>query len=220
MGKSTVHADLVLGFNTTGVMDDNVYEDFAFVGDIAVFGSSTENKLAIVDFSTDPPVTSKITLTDKAKEDGFWERRQVEWAVGTDYVWVEGSEYEEIYVVDIVKKMVVKTITGIDPRKMVSVNNVQREQQAIMVQNMISEASVMAAAAGSMSSTTNSLEDAGEGSSSTNVMGAIALFFAIVAVGLGAMNLMLISKINSSAPKGAAPVGDDEVVTLGSKEAV
>merc|ERR1712176_1712548 len=72
--KSTVHADLVLGFNTSGVM--------------------------------------------------------------ADYVWVGGSEYEEIYVVDIVKKMVVKTITGIDAEQMVSVNNVEREQQAMMIQNM------------------------------------------------------------------------------------
>jgi len=231
--KSTVYADLVLGFNTSGVMDDNVYDDFAFVKrgemDIAVFGSSTENKLAIVDFSADPPTTSKITLTDKVKEDGFWERRQVEWAVDTDYVWVEGSEYNEVYVVDIVKKIVVKTITGVDPRKMVSVNNVQREQQAAMVQNMISEASVKQAAAagsmGSMSSTTSSLEAGNEkdSSNSANMMGAIALFFGVVAFVLGAMNLYLISRVNNPALKannGAAPVGDDEVVTLGSKEAV
>merc|ERR1711897_123932 len=91
------------------------------------------------DFSPNPPSTSKITLTEKVKEDGFWERRQVEWAVGTDYVWVEGSEYDEIYVVDVVKKMVVKTITGIDAEQMVSVNNVEREQQAMMIQNMINE---------------------------------------------------------------------------------
>merc|ERR1712207_29566 len=211
--------------------DDNIYNDFAFINngemDIGVFGSSTENKLAIVDFSTNPPSTSKITLTEKVKEDGFWERRQVEWAVGTDYVWVEGSEYDEIYVVDVVQKIVVKTITGINPRQMVSVNNVQREQQAIMVQKMINEnrESMNLASAGMTTSSTSSMNAANEGGEeeSSNLTGGIALFFAVVAVALGAMNLMLINKINNSTAKGnagAAPVGDDEVVTLGSKEAL
>jgi len=226
--KSTVYADLVLGFNTTGVMDDNVYNDFAFVKredkNIAVFGSSTENKLAIVDFAGSTPSTSFVTLTDKAKEDGFWERRQVEWAVGTDYVWVEGSEYDEIYVVDIVKKMVVKTITGINPSKIVSVNNIKREQEAAMVQDMINRASVQGAAAVGSSSSSNmaKIGITSESDSSSSSIGIIAMVLAIVAVILGAMNLVLINKMNSLASAGtaAAPVGDDEVVTLGSKEAV
>jgi len=227
--KSNVYADLVLGFNTSGVMDDNVYNDFAFVKkgerDIAVFGSSTENKLALVDFSTTPPTTSKITLTDKPKEDGFSERRQVEWAVGTDYVWVEGSEYDEVYVVDIVKKIVVQTIRGINPTKIVSVNNDERERQAAMVQDMISQAGVkQAAAAGIMTtSSSNASVEAESSDSGASIIAAIALFLAFVAVCLGAMNLMLIQKINSLTSKAgnpADPVGDNEVVTLGSKEAV
>merc|ERR1712157_507011 len=99
------------------------------------------------------------TLTDKPKEDGFWEGRQVEWAVGTDYVWVGGSEYEEIYVVDIVKKMVVKTITGIDAEQMVSVNNVEREQQAMMIEN--SEYSTSSGYAMPSTSSTKTLKEEG-----------------------------------------------------------
>lgn len=126
---------------------------------------------------------------------------------------------------DIIKKKVVKIITGIDTIKLVSVNNVQREQEAALVQNMINEASVQeAAVVGSSMSMNNAVvEKTSESDSSSGSIGIIAMVLAIVAVVLGAMNLVLIQKMNSLTSKAGipgAPVGDDEVVTLGSKEAV
>merc|ERR1712176_550977 len=116
--------------------------------------------------------------------------------------------------------------TGIDAEQMVSVNNVEREQQAMMIQNMINENSEYSTSSGYAMPSTSSTKTLKEEESSSNatLMGGIVLFFAVIAVGLGAMNLMLINKVNNSTQKNnrstGAPVGDDEVVTLGSKEAV
>jgi len=115
--KSTVFADLELGFDSRGLEDATTFNDYAFIErggkSMIVFAAGTENKVAIVDITDGNPRVSYVTL----KEGGltaYKNRRQVEWAVGTDFVWVDGTgsaRPREIYVVDIMQEVVVSTIT-------------------------------------------------------------------------------------------------------------
>jgi len=132
---------LELGFDRTGYETTSVAKDFAFVykdGKTSiVFPSGTEHKVAIVEIPTGY-VTSdaiKISYVTFNKEEFVKGRaphgryRRVEWAVGTDYVWVTDGSLEEIYVIDVVQKEVTTTLTEIDTGNLVSVQNYERTRQ-------------------------------------------------------------------------------------------
>ena len=103
--------DLELDFSTEGYENTSVSKDFAFVykngKTKVVFPSGTEHKVAIVEI----PETGDIRDGDVQinyvpfNTDEFIQGRaphgryrRIEWAVGTDYVWVNDGSLEELYV--------------------------------------------------------------------------------------------------------------------------
>jgi len=122
--KSEIEHTLELDFNTTNVEDYNVFDDFAYVQmndmNYIVVASASDYKVAIVDMNTLD--ISYVVLKDIPYE-GRRRNRQIEWAEGTKYVWVGGRQDKEAYVIDLETKELVKTITGVEPRKILSVAN-------------------------------------------------------------------------------------------------
>lgn len=122
--KSEVTRSLRLNFNTSNVEESYVYNDFAYIQtdemNLFVVSSSNDFRVAIVDMSSPTFDVSYVQLKDIPYE-GRAYSRQVEWAEGTNYVWIGGRLQDEAYVVDVSKKELVKTFTDVDARKLLSV---------------------------------------------------------------------------------------------------
>jgi len=125
--KSTLEHEIKLDFNITNIDEINVFEDYAFVKhqelDLFVLSSSNEHKVAIVDLAESPPTVSYVVFKPTPVQAGRLRTRQVEWAYGTNYVWVSGRQEGEIYVIDVAQKTLVTTIANDDTRKLLSVVN-------------------------------------------------------------------------------------------------
>ena len=149
---------------------------------IAVFTSTLSNSIALVDMSKTNPEVKKLKLTEaeeitsghgKCKEDvkieknqfinshsyfchishtGRGARRNIIWAVGTDYIWVDGENTEEFYIIklsadgDVNKAMVEKTLKGIGVRRLLYVENYAEETVLQKIQDQIQIAENMAPA--------------------------------------------------------------------------
>jgi hypothetical protein len=124
--------DLELDFNRTGYETKSVGKDFSFVErdgkTLFVMPSGTEHKIAIVDFTDSKFKTTYVTISDKEFVNGapHGRYRQVEWAVGTDYVWTNDSTNDELYVIDVIQGKLVKTISEIESTRLVAVQNFER----------------------------------------------------------------------------------------------
>jgi len=151
--ESTVAFDLALGFSTLDEETSAVYSDFAFIQtsasdgmgdgidrDMIIIASGTENKVAIVDVSTGSPQITIVTMRDDTELTARRNRRQVEWVVGTQYVWIDGTNQEEIYVLDIDSKQVVRTVKGVPTTKMLSVENFAAKRTNDLIAQRISAA--------------------------------------------------------------------------------
>lgn len=103
---------LNLDFNITNTEDMAVYADFAFIEHrgtkTIILSSSNENKVAIVDLASGSPEISYVVFSTDAVVSRS--TRQIEWAHGTNYVWVSGRDVNKVYVVDYVEKTLVNTI--------------------------------------------------------------------------------------------------------------
>merc|ERR1711935_677632 len=150
---STVAYDLALGFTNFEEEESAVFNDFAFIQtsasdgmgdgvdrDLIVIASGTENKVAIVDLMSGEPVTTIVTMRDDAEMSARRNRRQVEWVVGTSYVWIDGTGAEDVYVLDVDKKEMVRTITGVTTTKMLSVENYAAKRTAELISQQITAA--------------------------------------------------------------------------------
>merc|ERR1712008_288278 len=150
---STVAFDLELGFSTFEEETSAVFSDFSFVQtsasdgmsdgidrDIIIIASGTENKVALVDISSGSPVTDIIALRGDGYMTARRNRRQVEWVVGTPYVWIDGTGAEDVYVLDVDKKEMVRTITGVTTTKMLSVENYAAKRTAELISQQITAA--------------------------------------------------------------------------------
>jgi len=142
--KSTTAFDLNLGFKTRGYEESSVFNDIAFVQtweyapdskkrNMIVVASGTENKVAIVDISSGSPHVSTVTLTSSSKLTASDNKRQVEWVHGTPYVWVDGNEADEVYVIDVDKKEVVETISRVKTTRFLSVENYEMKHMMGLV---------------------------------------------------------------------------------------
>lgn len=135
----------------TGLEDKPVARDFAFVYKegmtSVVFPSGTEHKVAIVEIpdgfvsNEDIKINYVVLNTDefvrgRAPHGMF---RRVEWAVGTDYVWVTDSTLDYIYIVDVVKQEVVNTLTDSDFSTLVSVQNFERARSIEMQKQIVKD---------------------------------------------------------------------------------
>ena len=135
---------LNMDFNSTIAEDISAFDDFAWVQtadkNLFVVASATDFKLALVDMSQSDPTVEYITLSDKTfGPDDRIRDRQIEWVQGSNYVWVSGRTEAQVYVVDIVKKEVVKTFTDVEANKLVSVKSRQYENIADMVNQVFDE---------------------------------------------------------------------------------
>jgi len=232
--KSTVFADLELNFNTTNNEDDQVFNDFAFVEadgkNMIVFVSGTENRAAIVDLA-DVRNPSYVVLSEAAETSSRRNRRQVEWAVGTPYVWIDGTSASEIYVIDVEKKEKITTLTGIKTTKILNVQNYAKMQKAKMQQEAV-DAAIKAAqdavspqkveAAGqketeSAKTVTAAAETATAkkytDDNDIDAVGIIGLIVGACALIVGTMNVFVMSSM-----KNQITTNKDDLISLGSKD--
>lgn len=120
--KSELEFTLSLDFNTTNVEDYQVFYDFAYVQyngiNCFVVSSASDYKVAVVNMDT--LETSYIMLKD-VPYDNRRRSRQIEWAEGTQFVWIGGRIDKEAYVIDLEKMELIRTFTDVDARKFLSV---------------------------------------------------------------------------------------------------
>ena len=102
-----------------GTFGSQAISDVAFLQDGArnflILAGSTDNDLVVVDMD-DAYRFVKVRLSNNPEATAAG-NRQVEWAVGTDYVWVNGGQTEEMYVVEIPggidSAKIVKTLSSV-----------------------------------------------------------------------------------------------------------
>jgi len=237
--KSTIFSDLVLDFNSTGNEDDSIFSDLAFVErngkNMIIFVAGPENRAAIVDVD-DIANPTYVNLANGESTARYQKMREVEWAVGTDYVWVSGDGAKQVYIIDVMKKALVRTIDGVSTRKMISVVNFAKMNAAKMQQDMVDaaiaasyaqmkvpEEDTIAADAATEGSkkegTTNSIES--EAAPQTKVVddndvdpvGIIGLALGVCALIVGTMNVYVMSSM-----KNQISSNKDDLVSLGSKD--
>jgi len=115
-----------------GTPGKTVISDVAFVEnkdrEILVVGASTDNNIVLIDLDTFE--TRKLNLSPDVVESTGGGSRNLEWAVDTDYVWIDGSESEEIYILNIPdgidSAVVERTLTDVTAGNMLFVNNYER----------------------------------------------------------------------------------------------
>lgn len=194
--------DLELDFSTEGYENTSVSKDFAFVykngKTKVVFPSGTEHKVAIVEI----PETGDIRDGDVQinyvtfNTDEFIQGRaphgryrRIEWAVGTDYVWVNDGSLEELYVIDVEKMEVATVLTEVDSGDLVSVQNFDRsrqfEEQKQMFDVMAAEQSKMVDGMADMA-----VKD-------SNTMEITAIIIGVLAIVVGAMNFAFMAKMRN-----------------------
>jgi hypothetical protein len=129
---STVAYDIPLGFNHT-------MRDFLLIEDddrkIVIMASNEQNVLHMANLNEVNPKVHSFTFKEG---ENTGDRRQLEWAEGTDYAWISGRANDavamhETYVIEIPGNnlegtKVVKTLKGVSASKMKYVINVEREQ--------------------------------------------------------------------------------------------
>lgn len=140
---STVLTDIPVNFQG-GTPGRTVVSDFAFVNNknrnILVLGASTDNDIVLVDLNDPNFRTVKLSLTE-AEESTGGSSRKLEWAVGTNYVWVNGGESVEVYIIDIPSTIdsafVSNTIMEVTSGDMMFVNNYERMRSSMQVSRLM-----------------------------------------------------------------------------------
>lgn len=212
--KSQIETILALDFNLTNVDDDNVFNDFAYIQhedkNLFVVSSASDYKVAIVDMNSPDKYVSYVMLKDIPYDDRD-RSRQVEWAEGTNYVWIGGRQDDEAYVVDVVNKELVKTFTGVDSRKLLSVTPHHFMGMADEYAQQIGKTTGMYSSSSSMSSgsgtgeNNNSLSIAALALSVVAIAAVAASFFARKAVPAGAQEAAPLAKAIADDPSLAVP---------------
>merc|ERR1712130_316183 len=163
-----------------------------------VVAAGTENTVAIVDLlnldASGNPRISKISLSSSEEVTARRSRRQVEWVIGTDYVWIDGTEAEEVYVVDLDKKTS-KTITGFTTSKMISVENYERKRIAKVVSDQIKAMSITddSDKAPQQTAVMTQTAPASEDSNKIDSVGVAALIVGLCAIVVGIANMVAMS---------------------------
>jgi len=226
---STVAIDLELGFSTVDEETSVVYNDFAFIQtavdddimntgiarDLIVIASGTENKVAFIDITDDKNDVTIVTLSNSAVMTAKKNRRQVEWCVGTPYVWVDGASADEMYILNIDTKQMVTTIQGINSKKMISVENYAAKRTADLIAQQM-----MAAVTDTDEVNVNSVNPApvvvqNKDDSDIDPVGIAALVIGVCALVVGVANMVYMGRSKSSSEGGTDESVDQK--TLGSK---
>ena len=169
--------------------------DFLLIEDddrkIVIMASNEQNMLHMANLNEVNPTVHSFTFKEG---ETTGDRRQLEWAEGTDYVWISGRASDDVamhetYVIEIpginlegVK--VVKTLKGVSASKMKYMVNYEREQ----LRQEFADAQ-------SSSGASSSLSDGGN-SESTKSVAIIALLVGFIALLVGIANLVKANKID------------------------
>jgi hypothetical protein len=138
---STVAFDLAVNFENVPPGEQAI-SDFAFIDwndrTILALASGYDNNLVLADLSTTPPTINKVSLSTSASPTGGTSGRMIEWVYGTEYLWVDGSANEEIYVLKLDANggaAVHHTISEAPVSKMIYVENFgQRAVEKLMAE--------------------------------------------------------------------------------------
>merc|ERR1740139_1553616 len=190
--------------------------------EVAIIDIANGNKVTIVDL----PTQSDGEMTARRN------RRQIEHAKGTPYVWIDGTGELEMYVLNVDDATIVTTLTGLATTKMISVENYAAKRTAdLIAQQIMGSVSDMQAKIDNMEKkTTQSAVGSSTGTSSTtsstvvadddsdiDPVGIAALVIGACALIVGVANMIYMSRSSSS---GGGNDGADSVdqKTLGSKQ--
>jgi hypothetical protein len=141
---STVVHDVPTAFQG-GTRGSIVVSDMAFVQDedkdILILGSSKDNDVVIVDLNDSNFRMRKLALTTAAESTGG-STRKLEWAVGTNFVWVDGGEAKQQYILEVPDGNIdnvklLRTVNGVTSGQLIFVNNYERERVASMIANFM-----------------------------------------------------------------------------------
>jgi hypothetical protein len=233
---STVAFDVALDFANVPPSREAV-SDFAFVNwknhDVLVLASGYDNELALVDLSQSPPSVTKLKLSDATSQTGGNGGRMVEWAYGTDYIWIDASATDEVYIVklsedgSVAGATVERTLQGIPSSKMIYIENFAQRAQIDML------GQVFVAADGTNDESTNGVHNTNVQEVADELIskgyleeqeGHSTLSVAALAIGIASLlfNVLLIiyvishKKVKSAKPEESA-TSDADNRTLGSK---
>lgn len=234
---STVAFDVAMDFENVPPAREAI-SDFAFVQwknhNLLALASGYDNELALIDLGVNSPTVTKLKLSNSMSPTGGNGGRMVEWAYGTDYLWVDASDAEEAYIIrlsedgDVAKAAVERTVADLPSSKLIYVENFAERAQV----QFLSEVFATDDASASDSSTSQKsnlavseikaqLEEDGYFSDSSEdnspsvvaivglVLGVVSLLTNIV------LMVMFFSQKNGAATGNATK--DDEDKTLGSK---
>ena len=232
MSSQTLIKDIPLGFKG-GQPSSIVVSDFAFVKDssrnILVLGASTDNEIVLVDFNDNYRMKT-LNLSPGVEESTGGSSRKIEWAVGTDYVWINGGESKEQFIISIAggidKAKLERTLTGVPSGNMMFVNNYQRMRDAQMMTDiadgLISASSDGGSGTGTGTGTgtvTSKGEHSGHHESEGNngTAGLVVGIVALVGVIALAAYTVLLKGPSSSSSVATKTDKDPETKTLGSK---
>ncbi len=242
--KSTLAFDVDLNFENVPPGLEAI-SDFVFVNwkghNLLALATGFDNNLAIVDLSAATPTVSKVSLSSSSAPTGGNGGRMVEWAYGSDYIWVDGSANDEVYVLKLNDDGTVsleRTISNLPSSKIIYVENFAQRANFNLFTTYLAD---------SLKTTTDDSSSAGESSNnnqgnSAQLMADLlaskeegddqASTVAIVALVIGSLSLLMnvvgmmiyFSSSNSSGKPFAEPsraetterVSDDK--TIGSKQ--
>lgn len=196
--------------------------DFAFasIGEkmLLILASGGDNNIALVDMNSPSKVT-KLALTSASESSGAAsDGRSVEWAIDTEYVWITGSEAEEMYIVqvpngEVTRGTVHETIKGIDATALVYVENYASKTTAMQLGS--SQSFAAAAGVSNQARTTESIAIAGL------VIAVVAL---VMSVYMAVSKMTTPTEANKSVASSARPVDEEraeqpvDLQSLGSKQ--
>jgi len=238
--SSNFVADVAVDFEG-GAKGKSAVQDVAFVQDgnreILIVGASTDNNIVLVDLKTF--ASRKLNLAPGVVESTGGGSRYLEWAVGTDYVWVNGGEAKEAYVIKITggidTAVLDRTLTDVAAGNLLFVNNYERMRGVALAQGMANTQNTVqvspnpTASSGSSTpvtvnkgtSSSNPDGASDESSSNSDVLSVLAVVLGTLGLvaGFGALALVMSQK-NTATALGVPKKPDVEMAgdkSLGSK---
>jgi len=117
-----------------GTAGRSAVSDFAFVKDddreILVLAANCDNEVVLVDLTDVHLPMRKINVSPGSEDSTGGSSRKVEWAIDTDYIWVNGGDTSEQYIIkmegDIYTAELFRTLTDVESGNMIYVNNYER----------------------------------------------------------------------------------------------
>jgi hypothetical protein len=140
---STLAFDIPMDFSSVAPGREAT-ADFAFVQwknhNILALSSSGDSEVALVDLSESPPKVRKLQLSTATEGTGG---SNVEWAYGTNYLWVAGNDADEAYVIrlsedgDIDGASVERTLSDAPAAHLIYVEDYAERKQQEMMANLV-----------------------------------------------------------------------------------